>query len=238
MENLAQCPNQWDPKSRQCKVIIETPKGRRNKFKYEPEYRLFALGGLLAEGLAFPFDFGFIPSTLGEDGDPLDIMVLMDEPAHVGCLLDVRVIRVIEADQIEDGKRTTNNHLIGVEIHSYSHEDLDLSFANNRSRQKLLCRNTFIPVMEAAKLWNGDNLSYVQHLSRKRTLLAQAQMRSRVVVVAEIRRQRSLEMAGVQDDVVVEALPPDRPDESLGVWILPGTLRCCQILPYAQRLDS
>jgi inorganic pyrophosphatase len=122
--NLAQCPNQWDPKNRQCKVIIETPKGRRNKFKYDPEYRLFTLGGLLAEGLAFPFDFGFIPSTLGEDGDPLDIMVLMDEPAHVGCLLEIRVIGVIEADQIEDGKRTTNNRLIGVAVHSYSHEDL------------------------------------------------------------------------------------------------------------------
>jgi inorganic pyrophosphatase len=124
MENLAECPNQWNPKNRRCKVIIETPKGRRNKFKYEPEYRLFALGGLLAEGLAFPFDFGFIPSTLGEDGDPLDMMVLMDEPAHVGCLLDVRVIGVIEADQIEDGKRTTNNRLIGIAVHSYSHEDL------------------------------------------------------------------------------------------------------------------
>jgi inorganic pyrophosphatase len=124
MENLAEAPNHWDSKTRQCKVIIETPKGRRNKFKYDAEYRLFALGGLLAEGLVFPFDFGFIPSTLGEDGDPLDVMVLMDEPAHVGCLLDVRIIGVIEADQTEEGKRTTNNRLIGAAVHSYSHEDL------------------------------------------------------------------------------------------------------------------
>ncbi|MBV8553356.1 MAG: inorganic diphosphatase [Acidobacteriaceae bacterium] len=124
MDNLAEFPNKWDPKKRECKVFIETPKGRRNKFKYDPEYRLFALGGLLGEGLAFPFDFGFIPSTLGDDGDPLDIMILMDEPAHVGCLLDVRIIGVIEADQIEDGKRTTNDRLIGVAIHSYNHENL------------------------------------------------------------------------------------------------------------------
>ncbi len=48
----------------------------------------------LPEGMMFPFDFGFIPSTLGEDGDPVDVLVLMDEPAHVGCLLDVRIIGV------------------------------------------------------------------------------------------------------------------------------------------------
>jgi inorganic pyrophosphatase len=124
MKNLEACPNQWKAKKCLCKVIIETPKGRRNKFDYDPDYQLFALGGLLPEGLAFPFDFGFIPSTLGDDGDPLDVMVLMDEPAHVGCLLDVRLIGVIEANQVEDGKKTVNNRLIGVAVHSYSHENL------------------------------------------------------------------------------------------------------------------
>ena len=88
--------------------------------------------------------------------------------------------------------------------------------------------------MEAAELWNGDNLSHCYWLSRKRTLLAQAQVRSRFMVVAEIRRQSSLEMAGVQDDVVVEALSSDRADESLGIWILPGTSRCRQYLHGAQ----
>ena len=53
----------------------------------------------------FPFDFGFIPSTLGGDGDPLDILVLMDAPAHVGCLIEVRLIGVISAEQIEDGDK-------------------------------------------------------------------------------------------------------------------------------------
>jgi inorganic pyrophosphatase len=120
--NLTACPNKWNRKKLECKAIIETPKGRQNKFDYDPEYNLFALGGLLPEGLFFPHDFGFIPSTLGDDGDPLDIMVLMDEPAHVGCLLDVRLIGIIEADQIEDGKSTTNNRFVGVSVHSYSHE--------------------------------------------------------------------------------------------------------------------
>jgi inorganic pyrophosphatase len=124
MSNLAECPNQWDPKTRQCKAIIETPKGRRNKFDYNPEYQMFTLAGLLGRGLSFPFDFGFVPSTLGEDGDPLDVMVLMDEPAHVGCLLDVRIIGAIEAAQTEDKKVTENDRLISVAIHSYAHQHL------------------------------------------------------------------------------------------------------------------
>ena len=82
------------------------------------------LGGLLPEGMVFPFDFGFIPSTLGDDGDPLDIMVLMDAPAHAGCLIDVRIIGIIEAKQTEDGKTERNDRLLGVTVHSYDHEDL------------------------------------------------------------------------------------------------------------------
>lgn len=133
MSNLAVCPNKWNEKKCECKVIIETPKGRRNKFDYDSEYKMFALGGLLPEGLAFPFDFGFVPSTQGDDGDPLDVMVLMDEPAHVGCLVDVRIIGVIEAEQTEGKKSTTNNRLIGVAIHSYSHENLSSLSEVNKS---------------------------------------------------------------------------------------------------------
>jgi inorganic pyrophosphatase len=133
MKNLQKCPNEWKKKRCLCKVIIETPKGRRNKFDYDPEYQLFSLGGLLPEGLAFPFDFGFIPSTMGDDGDPVDVMVLMDEPAHVGCLLDVRLVGVIEAYQIEDGKKTVNNRLIGVAVHSYSQQHISSLKAINKS---------------------------------------------------------------------------------------------------------
>jgi inorganic pyrophosphatase len=82
------------------------------------------LGGLLPEGMMFPFDFGFLPSTLGEDGDPLDIMVLMDAPAHVGCLIEVRIVGIITAEQTEDGKTESNDRLIGAAIHSYDHEDV------------------------------------------------------------------------------------------------------------------
>jgi len=124
MADLTLLPHQLDDKNFVCRAIIETPKGCRNKFDYDPDSGLFMLGGLLPEGMMFPFDFGFIPSTLGEDGDPLDILVLMDAPAHVGCLIHVRIIGVIMAQQIEDGKAERNDRLLGVAIHSYDHEDL------------------------------------------------------------------------------------------------------------------
>ncbi len=90
--DLTALPHELQEKKRYCRVVIETPKGRRNKFDYDPKIEAFTLGGLLGEGLSFPFDFGFVPSTVAEDGDPLDVMVLMDEPAHVGCVLSVRLI--------------------------------------------------------------------------------------------------------------------------------------------------
>src|ERR1700750_1623567 len=122
MAYVQSLPHQRDAQKGICRAIIETPKGCRNKFDYARDAGLFMLGGLLPEGMLFPFDFGFIPSTLGEDGDPLDIMVLMDAPAHVGCLIDVRLIGVIKAEQTEDGKKETNDRLLGVALPSYDHE--------------------------------------------------------------------------------------------------------------------
>ena len=75
MPDLTSLPLQLDLKKCQCKAIIETPKSFRNKFDYDPESNLFMLGGLLPEGMMFPFDFGFIPSTRGDDGDPVDILL-------------------------------------------------------------------------------------------------------------------------------------------------------------------
>jgi inorganic pyrophosphatase len=124
MSDLINLSNELDADRCQCRAIIETPKGFRNKFDYDPATHLFALAGLLPEGMMFPFDFGFIPATLGADGDPLDILVLMDAPCHVGCLLDVRIIGIILAKQTQNGKTQNNNRLVGVAIHSYAHEDL------------------------------------------------------------------------------------------------------------------
>jgi inorganic pyrophosphatase len=122
MPKIDSLPNELDMNECTCRAIIETPKGSRNKFKYDPKTKMFMLGGLLPEGMSFPFDFGFIPSTIGGDGDPLDILVLMDAPAHVGCLIEVRLIGLICAEQTEDGETEENDRLLGVAIHSYSHQ--------------------------------------------------------------------------------------------------------------------
>jgi inorganic pyrophosphatase len=111
--------------SNELNVIIETPKGSRNKFNYDEEYQLFKLGGVLPAGAVFPFDFGFIPSTLGGDGDPLDVLLLMDEPAFPGCLVPARLIAVIEAEQTErDGETTRNDRLIAIAADSHTHRNV------------------------------------------------------------------------------------------------------------------
>ncbi len=83
----------------------------------------------MPEGSSFPYDFGFIPSTLGEDGDPLDVLLLMDESMPVGCVLTIRLIGVIEAKQREtSGDWVTNDRLLAVATHARTHEhvkDLD-----------------------------------------------------------------------------------------------------------------
>jgi inorganic pyrophosphatase len=104
-------------------VIIETPKGSRNKYAFDAEKRIFALKRVLPAGMSFPYDFGFIPSTKGDDGDPTDVLVLMDEPAFPGCLLKCRLIGVIEGLQGKKKNGERNDRIIAVEEanHSYAH---------------------------------------------------------------------------------------------------------------------
>jgi len=105
-------------------VIIETPRNCRSKFKYDPDTHCFSLSGVLPAGHSFPYDFGFVPSTTGDDGDPLDVLVLMDEPAFAGCLLHCRLIGVIEAEQTEDGQTTRNDRRIAVYANARTHQGL------------------------------------------------------------------------------------------------------------------
>lgn len=105
------------------RVVIETPKGSRNKYDYDPDCNCFELAKVLPEGMTFPFDFGFVPSTLGEDDDPLDVLVLMDAPAMPGCILKARVVGAIEARQKETGGEwLRNDRLIAVTVHARMHQ--------------------------------------------------------------------------------------------------------------------
>src|SRR5689334_25214782 len=93
-----------DPKTRLVNVIIDTPRGSRNKFKFDEKLGCFKLARILPAGFAFPYDFGSIPQTRAEDGDALDVMVLGEEPSFAGCLITVRLIGVISGRQTEKGK--------------------------------------------------------------------------------------------------------------------------------------
>lgn len=93
-------------------VVTETPRGSRNKYSYDAKSGLFLLKKTLPVGMSFPFDFGFVPGTKGEDGDPIDALVLMDEPAPPGCLVRCQALGVIEAEQTEEGKTGRNDRLI------------------------------------------------------------------------------------------------------------------------------
>ena len=95
-------------------VIIETPAGSRNKFAFDPDQGIFALKKVLPAGMVFPYDFGFVPQTIAPDGDPLDVLLLMDEPAFPGCAVHARLIGVIEGEQLDGKKKVRNDRLVAV----------------------------------------------------------------------------------------------------------------------------
>jgi inorganic pyrophosphatase len=112
-----------DKKDGILQVIIETPKGCRNKFAFDAKQRIFALKKVLPAGMAFPYDFGFLPQTLAPDGDPIDVLLLMDEPAFPGCVVEARLIGIIEGEQIDRKKRIRNDRLLAIAEanHSYNY---------------------------------------------------------------------------------------------------------------------
>jgi inorganic pyrophosphatase len=95
-------------------VVIETPAGSRNKFAFDAEQAVFYLKTVLPAGMAFPYDFGFVPQTIAPDGDPLDVLLLMDEPGVPGICVRARLIGVIEGEQTEGKKKTRNDRLLAV----------------------------------------------------------------------------------------------------------------------------
>jgi inorganic pyrophosphatase len=103
-----------DKKDGFVQVIIETPAGSRNKFAFDPEQGIFSLKKVLPAGMVFPYDFGFLPRTLAPDGDPIDVLLLMDEPAFPGCAVRARLIGVIEGEQLDGKAKIRNDRLVAV----------------------------------------------------------------------------------------------------------------------------
>src|ERR1700745_3855871 len=114
----------FDRKSGNLNVVIDTPKGCRNKYAFDFKINAYKLKTVLPKGALFPFDFGSIPGTIADDGDPLDVLVLMDEPVFIGCLVEARLVGVIEAEQSESGETERNDRLIAVAAESQTHGEL------------------------------------------------------------------------------------------------------------------
>jgi len=121
-------PSRLKPRDREDKellrVVIETPKGSRNKFAFNADEHFFELKKVLPAGMAFPYDFGFVPSTEADDGDPLDVLVLMDEPAFAGCVLKCRVVGVIEGEQFDKKSKERNDRIVAIERDAHSWSDI------------------------------------------------------------------------------------------------------------------
>ncbi|MEY2414181.1 MAG: inorganic pyrophosphatase [Acidobacteriaceae bacterium] len=106
-------------------AVIETPMGSRNKFKFDEKIGTYTLAGVLPQGMMFPHAFGFVPGTRAADGDPEDILVVMDLPVFTGCVVPTRLLGVIEAEQTEDKKTVRNDRLIGVAENSRDYTDVN-----------------------------------------------------------------------------------------------------------------
>jgi inorganic pyrophosphatase len=106
-------------------VVVETPKGSHNKYRYDPDCRAVRMSAVLGEGLSFPYDFGFVPSTLGEDGDPLDVLLFLDHAVPPSTVVTARMIGVLEVRQ-KTSKRPwkRNDRFFAVATHAHTHQTL------------------------------------------------------------------------------------------------------------------
>jgi inorganic pyrophosphatase len=114
MQNLLSSLEPRDARTGLVQVVIDTPRGSRNKLKYDEELGCFKLSRILPTGFVFPYDFGSAPRTRASDGDALDVLVLLDAPTFPGCLVTVKLIGGIAAQQTDGDETLRNDRLIGA----------------------------------------------------------------------------------------------------------------------------
>jgi inorganic pyrophosphatase len=112
-------------KKEKLNVVIETPKGSTEKYDFDKSKGGFMQKKILPAGMVFPFDFGFIPDTIGEDGDPLDIIVISEFKSFPGCLMECRLLGGIMAEQGKPGKKKVrNDRFIAVPVCSRNYQGI------------------------------------------------------------------------------------------------------------------
>ncbi len=144
MTNLTKLPlideehetSQGEPAFR---CVIESPRGSAVKFKYEPQLKIFVMGHALIKGLTYPFDWGFLPSTSGDDGDALDVMVLHDGVCGTGVVIPAQLIGVLEVRQTEKGvEPKRNDRFFAVPVKSHREDELnDVDQLSKRMRREI-----------------------------------------------------------------------------------------------------
>ena len=105
-------------------AVIEIPKGSRNKYEYDKDMEAFALDRVLYSPFHYPAEYGIIPQTLWDDGDPMDIIVLMDQPTFPGCVIESRPIGIMKMIDGED----SDDKILSVPVNEpkYNHvKDID-----------------------------------------------------------------------------------------------------------------
>ncbi len=122
-------PHTFAKNKKHIHAIVETPKGCAAKYNFDEESQMFKLKKILPEGLSFPFHFGFIPFTKAEDGDPVDVLILMDEPSWPGCIIECKMLGVIEAEQTENGESSRNDRMIACPVVSKRYKEIKSIFA-------------------------------------------------------------------------------------------------------------
>jgi inorganic pyrophosphatase len=128
-------------------VIVESPRGSTLKLKYDPKNSVFTISRALPVGLAYPFDWGFIPGTRADDGDPVDALVVHESPTYPGVLLTCRILGMVSLSQVQDGKREQNDRVIALPAWSNSIGDVkdfnDLPKPLRQQMEQFFVNNTF-----------------------------------------------------------------------------------------------
>ncbi len=136
MTNLFKLPTWADDEH--VFAVIETPRGSTCKLDFDPKLRTFTLAKPLMAGLAYPYDWGFIPSTKAEDGDPLDVLVIHDARTYPGVVMQCRPVGILEVVQKSKGKKERNDRVFAVPERSPLETDLkDIRHLPSRAREEL-----------------------------------------------------------------------------------------------------
>src|SRR4051794_1721032 len=171
MTNYLKLPTWAD--SGHVHAVVETPRGSRAKLEFDPKLGAFTLAKPLLAGLTYPYDWGFIPSTKAEDGDPLDVLIIHDARTYPGVVLKCRPIGILEVQQNSKGRVERNDRVFAIPDRSPLEADLkDVRDLPSRGREELEQFFNATDALENKELsflgWHGPSraIKTIRRLSR------------------------------------------------------------------------